>query len=431
MNYNMIIGIKEDDTKKKKKSRKHVEKRLSNEQKLDIATTVHDHINYDIENERKNSEKMIDTLKAVIEEADMRIHEIKRDAFEFKRDVVMLGNSPASFRPDSASYTMKPGTANSTLRSASASKKGPKTDDSSEANNIILNDKMTQDKLIKYLNDKETQIDTTMEKLKLKNVTLKNQIYKVEQQLEQKEENNDTLQYIDFHQLQIENKQNVIKIAEKNEELITLKQSTNRTIQILNDLKSALKNKNDEVLWINTEIQTKEKVYSKLKHEQMRSRKSVDVQNMKLEKLLKNLTEMQMMNSVDLASTEIGEGEEYNLSLTRTTSVAAAAQGTSTYDNNKDEGEWDGMNLESSSVYSNHNTTDKGLTSTAAGGVSMQSSKSSVTTAASVTINDLPSTQDYILQKKLMYEYQEGIRNMERKLEILELAAKNLNIKTF
>lgn len=375
---------------------------------------------------------MIDTLKAVIEEADMRIHEIKRDAFEFRRDVVLLGNSPATFRPESASYTLnggrtsKPGTATGQLRSTSAGKKGPKTDDSSESNNpAILNDKLIQDKLIKYLNDKETKIDTTIEKLKLKNVTLKNQIYKIEQQLEQKEENNDTLQYIDFHQLQIENKQNIIKISEKNDELIALKQSTNKTIQILNDLKSALNSKNDEVLWINAEIVTKDKIYEKLKHEQMRSRKSIDVQNLKLEKLLKNLNDMQMMTSADLTSTVIGEGDQsqYNLSLTQ--GENSDGVGLVYADDGDDDGS---VNLESSSILSNDNNggTDLGNK----GLVSMQSSKSTVTATTTVSINDLPSTQDYIKQKKLMYEYQEGIRNLQRKLEILELAAKNLNIKT-
>jgi len=46
-----------------------------------------------------------------------------------------------------------------------------------------------------------------IEKLRLKNATLKTHIKKVEVQLKHKEEMGDVLHYIDFHQLQIENKQ--------------------------------------------------------------------------------------------------------------------------------------------------------------------------------------------------------------------------------
>ena len=35
------------------------------------------------------SEKLIDTLRAVLEETDLRIAELKKDAYEFKRDIVV------------------------------------------------------------------------------------------------------------------------------------------------------------------------------------------------------------------------------------------------------------------------------------------------------------------------------------------------------
>ena len=62
-----------------------------------------------------------------------------------------------------------------------------------------------------------------IEKLRLKNSTLKSQITKVEAQLAQKEEVGDVLHYIDFHQLQIENKQYVASIEERNDELLQVK----------------------------------------------------------------------------------------------------------------------------------------------------------------------------------------------------------------
>ena len=85
---------------------------------------------------------------------------------------------------------------------------------------------------IRYFEDKLKQVDGVIEKLRLKNSTLKSQIHKIEHQLSQKEEVGDVLHYIDFHQLQIENKQHVAKIEERNDELIAVKMSTAKTIQV-------------------------------------------------------------------------------------------------------------------------------------------------------------------------------------------------------
>jgi Domain of unknown function (DUF4201) len=62
----------------------------------------------------------------------------------------------------------------------------------------------------------------------------------VESQLRQKDSMGDALHYIDFHQLQIENKQYVGRIEERNEELLRLKMTTGRTVQALNTFKNGL-----------------------------------------------------------------------------------------------------------------------------------------------------------------------------------------------
>lgn len=59
---------------------------------------------------------------------------------------------------------------------------------------------------------------------------------KLESQVNSKEELGDVLHYIDFHQLQIENKQYAAKIEEKNEELLQLKMATGKTVQVQNDI---------------------------------------------------------------------------------------------------------------------------------------------------------------------------------------------------
>jgi hypothetical protein len=44
---------------------------------------------HDIEETQRTSERLIDTLRAVLEETDIRIAELKKEAYEFKRDIVV------------------------------------------------------------------------------------------------------------------------------------------------------------------------------------------------------------------------------------------------------------------------------------------------------------------------------------------------------
>ena len=74
--------------------------------------------------------------------------------------------------------------------------------------------------------------DTLIEKLRLKNSTTKAQISKLEQQLAHKEEMGEVLHLGDFDQLKIENPQYMEKIEERNNELLRLKLSTSRTVQV-------------------------------------------------------------------------------------------------------------------------------------------------------------------------------------------------------
>ncbi len=197
---------------------------LTSEQKADIANIVHEDIISEIDSNRKNSEKMIDTLRAVLEETEIRIGELKRDAYEFKRDVVV---------------------------GAENSRTG----------------KIVAEKVVRYFDDKLKQIDAIIEKLRLKNSTLKSQINKIETVLAQKEEVGDVLHYIDYHQLQIENKQYTTKIEEKNEELLTVKLSTTKTIQALNEYKRKLTVQLDDATWLKNEVESKKAQLKKLETE--------------------------------------------------------------------------------------------------------------------------------------------------------------------
>ena len=62
----MELGA-DEDTKGKKKKNKVAAKLLTVEQRVDVANVVHEDLLGEIESNRKNSEKMIDTLRAVLE----------------------------------------------------------------------------------------------------------------------------------------------------------------------------------------------------------------------------------------------------------------------------------------------------------------------------------------------------------------------------
>jgi hypothetical protein len=79
-----------------------------------------------------------------------------------------------------------------------------------------------------------------IEKLRLKNATIKAQSTKLHNQLKQKEEMGEVLHAIDFDQLKIENAQYLSKIEERNAELLKLKVTAGKALQSLNVCKVRL-----------------------------------------------------------------------------------------------------------------------------------------------------------------------------------------------
>jgi len=258
----------DDDEKKKKKNKKNLTTTLTSDQKYDIANLVHEDLLHEIDSNKKNSEKMIDTLRAVLEETEIRIGELKRDAYEFKRDVVV---------------------------GAENSRTG----------------KVMAEKVIRYFDDKFKQADAIIEKLRLKNSTLKSQINKIETQLAQKEEVGDVLHYIDFHQLQIENKQYIAKIEERNEELHTLKHSTSKTIQALNEYKRRLSTQLKDAETLKQEMTNKEQQLNKLTNENKKITKDTIIEKRMMDKLKLQIEEATAMP--DVSDYILQKKEQYNL----------------------------------------------------------------------------------------------------------------------
>uniref|UniRef100_A0A6U5BNP3 Cilia- and flagella-associated protein 263 n=2 Tax=Hemiselmis andersenii TaxID=464988 RepID=A0A6U5BNP3_HEMAN len=166
---------------------------LTLQQKFEIANAEGDQAKAQMEECKNVSEKLIDDLRALLEEADIKLSEISKDSYEFKRDV----SNSAPGKPIS-------------------------------------------EKVLHYLEDKLRTKDSVVDKLTLKNAALKQQILKLENQLQHKEEMGEVLHVIDFDQLKIENQQYLEKIEERNNELLKLKLTTGNIVQTLNASKKRL-----------------------------------------------------------------------------------------------------------------------------------------------------------------------------------------------
>ena len=169
---------------------------LNPDQKYDIANQELETLKSNIEEGREKSEELLERLKAILEGTDLNIAEIRKEAFDFGRFLSSSENGRTG--------------------------------------------KYDADKLMKYMDDKFRQKEALMDKLQLKNISLKNQIMKAESSIKHKEEMGDDLKFIDFHQLQIENKKHVRDIDERNDRLLSIKLHCGKTIQNLNDLKKTL-----------------------------------------------------------------------------------------------------------------------------------------------------------------------------------------------
>eukprot|EP00439_Symbiodinium_sp_Y106_P072128 s1028_g13.t1 len=193
---------------------------LNLEDKFRIANQEMEALTKDIAQTKLTSDQNLDILKALMEETDIRIAEVKRDAYEFRRDIVVGAENPRT-------------------------------------------GKTVAEKVLKYMEDKLTQKDMQINKLLMKNQAYKVAIKKAEQQLKSKAETGDDLQYIDFHQLQIENSQFVKRIEEANQELIELKRRAGRTVKILNNMKKRLSSLTAEAKFLQDEIKDRRSMLAK------------------------------------------------------------------------------------------------------------------------------------------------------------------------
>ena len=155
---------------------------LTPERKYDIASLELTALKANIDEGRTKSETLLERLKAILEGTDISIADIRKEAFDFGRFL-------------------------------------------SSAENGRLG-KYDAEKLSKYMYDKLLQKEATIDKLTSKNVTLKVAILRAESNIKSKDEMGDDLKFIDFHQMQIQNKKHIDDIEDRNDRLLKFKNSS-------------------------------------------------------------------------------------------------------------------------------------------------------------------------------------------------------------
>ncbi|XP_063801914.1 coiled-coil domain-containing protein 113 isoform X3 [Pseudophryne corroboree] len=185
-------------SRRRSKSRSTISERLlslSVDQKCELVQRELENCTEEAQRDAENTDRILQSYKATVEEAEIRSSEIRKAMYEFERDV---GRSAMSSRKSGG---------------------------------------VTQEKILRYMEEKTRARDSLVDKLRLKNASLKIQKKKLQMQLKQKEEMGEVLNEVDFQQLKIENAQFLERIDERNQDLLQLKLTTADTLQVLNSYK--------------------------------------------------------------------------------------------------------------------------------------------------------------------------------------------------
>ncbi|NXL07211.1 CC113 protein, partial [Mesembrinibis cayennensis] len=197
---------------------------LTVEQKCELAERELTEMKDEIQRMNKDSEQTLQNFEAVIEEADVWWTDVKKAISDFEKDII----------------------------STISSKKG----------SIIASEK-----LLRYMEEKNRQRDLLREKLRLKNYLLKGYKKKLQQQLRQKERMGETLREVRLQQLQVRNAQYQEKIDEKNEELLQLKLTSGKTVQVLNFYRRKLQDAMETFTSLMKDISQRKELLEKIEKE--------------------------------------------------------------------------------------------------------------------------------------------------------------------
>ncbi|XP_078527339.1 cilia- and flagella-associated protein 263 [Lissotriton helveticus] len=248
MDFTMARGRRRSKSRGLIADRMHA---LTVEQKCDIAQRELDETKGEVEKLKQHSDVFMQNHKAIMEEADVRLTEIKKAVAEFERDVV----KPALKKKSSV---------------------------------------ITSEKVMRYIEEKMRAKDMLTDKLRLKIVSLKVQKKKLQMQLRQKDEIGEVLHEVDFQQLKIENSQYLERIDERNHDLLHLKLTAGNTILILTSYKKKLQCATDESNMLDREIAQRHDMLRKIEIETQQVEEVRDKAETQNKKLCRQLSDYQV-----------------------------------------------------------------------------------------------------------------------------------------
>jgi DNA repair exonuclease SbcCD ATPase subunit len=119
--------------------------------------------------------------------------------------------------------------------------------------------KKIPERIIQEVEEFELDKDAEVEEVRGANISLKNRLAKLEQQLRKKDELAENLHVIDFEQLKIENQTLNEKIEERNEELHKLRKKTVDTVQIITHMREKVQFVQQEYQALKAELEQLDK----------------------------------------------------------------------------------------------------------------------------------------------------------------------------
>ena len=231
-------------------------------------------------------------LKSISLNMQIRQQELKKQAFEFQREVVMQQHKT----------TQPP-----TQQQHSSTTADSTTDTSTSTTTSTANSSstVTSEVLLRFLNDQIKDKNNMIKKLTMKLRHQKQTLHHMNQNLKQKEEQGDSLHSIDFHQLQIKNSQYNSKIKDKNEQLLTLKSGAGIAVNRLNSMKKILSDEMNCNKTIKKQMKTKAELMEKMCAEMVKVENEIKLESGKQNKLKQVQSNPDMPHVMDYVKQKI------------------------------------------------------------------------------------------------------------------------------
>ncbi|XP_048828285.1 coiled-coil domain-containing protein 113 [Brienomyrus brachyistius] len=233
---------------------------LTTEQKCEVAQQELEEIKADLEKGKANAARVLNDLQADLEEAQIRLADIKKMRSEFERDIAKATQEKTGVR-------------------------------------------LGAEKLTRYFEDRMRLRDALIEKLRLMNATLKVHKRKVWMQLRQNEEMGEALQRVDFQKLKIENTEYLELNNKRNQELLHFKLKAGKVMQMLSSAKRCLQDATLESESLNYDVGSRRHMLAKIQVEMVlaeEERSKAEVLNRKLRRRLEEYSVPDVLQYVEV-----------------------------------------------------------------------------------------------------------------------------------